>query len=195
MRIKNAELLKICTDPKDYPPAGPPEIAFCGRSNVGKSSLLNFLTNRKALARTSSSPGKTRTINFYSVNGDKWRIVDLPGYGYAKVSKTESGKWGKMIEDYLTGRDTLAGSVLLADIRHKPSAQDVQMYEWLMHYGLAGLVVATKADKISKSRRAAQVSQIKKTLAGGGADMTIIPVSALEKTGADELLSAIETLL
>jgi GTP-binding protein len=188
MKITQAELLAVTAGADGYPPEGPPEIAFAGRSNVGKSSLLNLLTGRKALARVSGNPGKTRTINFYSINGDSFRIVDLPGYGYAKTSKSESRKWGPMVDSYLTGRGTLKKVVLLCDIRHAPSAQDVQMYEWLTHYGLDGLIAATKADKVPRSRLARHIGDIRKTL-GAGESAVIVPVSALARTGTKELLS------
>lgn len=149
IEIKKAELVAVTADPKQYPPDELYEIAFAGRSNVGKSSLLNLLTNRKKLARVSQSPGKTRTINFYEIN-DSFRIVDLPGYGYAKVSKSVSESWGKMMERYFETRQGLLKVIQLVDIRHEPSKQDVQMYDYLKHYGLDGIVVATKADKISR---------------------------------------------
>ena len=126
----------MCIRDRQYPKSGPMEIAFAGRSNVGKSSLLNLITGRRKLARISGSPGKTRTINFYSINDDCFRIVDLPGYGYAKVSKAETQKWGQMIEEYLIERPNLIKVVQLVDIRHKPTKQDVQMYDFLKYYGL-----------------------------------------------------------
>ena len=152
MKINKSELEAIAVNSKQYPEGDLKEIAFAGRSNVGKSSLLNLLTGRKALARVSGNPGKTRTINFYRVN-DSFRIVDLPGYGYAKVSKSVSADWGKMIESYLENRENLVKVVQLVDIRHEPSKQDVQMYEYLKYYGLDGIVAATKADKISRNQR------------------------------------------
>lgn len=193
MKIKTSELEAVAVKPAQYPPAGVPEIAFAGRSNVGKSSLLNLLTGRKSLARVSGSPGKTRTINFYLCNGS-FRIVDLPGYGYARVSKAESEKWGRMMEGYLEHRDDLIKVVQLVDIRHKPSAQDVQMYEYLKYYGLAGIVVATKADKVGANEKAKNLREIRKTLGMEKGDI-IIPVSALKKTGEEELLEVIGSLL
>ena len=193
MKINKSELEAVAVKPAQYPPEDIPEIAFAGRSNVGKSSLLNLITGRKSLARVSGSPGKTRTINFYRCN-DEFRIVDLPGYGFAKVSRAESEKWGAMIEGYLENRSTLRKVVQLVDIRHKPSAQDVQMYEYLKYYGLDGIVVATKADKVSSNQRAACVKLIRQTL-GMGRDDLVIPVSALKKSGDEELLDAIESLL
>ena len=175
------------------PESGVPEIAFAGRSNVGKSSLLNLLTRRKNLARVSGSPGKTRTINFYRIN-DEFRIVDLPGYGYARVSKSESEKWGAMMESYLENREGLLKVIQLVDIRHKPSAQDVQMYDYLKYFNLDGIVVATKADKVSSNQRSKNILEIRKTLGMSNADK-IIPVSALKKSGHEVLLDEIEKLL
>jgi GTP-binding protein len=194
MKITSAELLAVAVKEQQYPPEGPPEIAFLGRSNVGKSSLLNLLTGRKSLARVSGSPGKTRTINFYEINGGAFRIVDLPGYGYAKVAKSESAGWGAMIERYLTKRKTLKKAVILCDIRHEPSALDLQMYEWLKHFGMDGLIAATKADKVSRTALARRAVAIKTAL-GAGADTVVIPVSALKKTGAGELLAEVEKVL
>ncbi|MBR6014911.1 MAG: YihA family ribosome biogenesis GTP-binding protein [Firmicutes bacterium] len=193
MIIKKAELEAVAAQPKQYPPTDLKEVAFAGRSNVGKSSLLNLLTNRRSLARVSGNPGKTRTINFYRIN-DAFRIVDLPGYGYAKVSKTESESWGKMMETYLEGRENLVKVVQLVDIRHEPSAQDKQMYEYLRYYGLDGIVVATKADKISRNELQKCVSVIRKSLQMNPEDV-IIPVSALKKTGNDKVLEVIAELL
>ena len=193
MKINTSDLEAVAVRAAQYPPEDLPEIAFAGRSNVGKSSLLNLITGRKALARVSGSPGKTRTINFYRCN-DRFRIVDLPGYGFAKVSKKESEKWGAMIEGYLENRSTLLKVVQLVDIRHKPSAQDVQMYEYLKYYGLDGIVVATKADKVGSNQKAKCIKEIRQTL-GMGKDDIVIPVSALKKTGDDELLGVIEALL
>ncbi|MDR2162754.1 MAG: ribosome biogenesis GTP-binding protein YihA/YsxC [Clostridiales Family XIII bacterium] len=190
MKIVSAELLAVAAKEQQYPPEGPPEIAFVGRSNVGKSSLLNLLAGRKALAKVSGSPGKTRTINFYEVNGGKFRIVDLPGYGYAKVAKSESAGWGTMIERYMLGRKTLKKAVMLCDIRHEPSAQDVQMYGWLAHYGMDGLIAATKADKVPRSALVRHAQAIRKALVAGQ-DAVIVPVSALKKTGVGELLAEI----
>lgn len=179
--------------PEQYPPDNMKEIAFAGRSNVGKSSLLNLLTGRKKLARISSSPGKTRTINFYEIDGS-FRIVDLPGYGYAKVSRSVSEKWGQMMEAYLENRQGLVKVVQLVDIRHEPTKQDIQMYDYLKYYGLDGIVVATKADKVSRSQRQKNLSAIRKSL-GMQQDDLLIPVSALKKTGQDDLLEAIGSLL
>ncbi|MHC1724027.1 MAG: ribosome biogenesis GTP-binding protein YihA/YsxC [Aminipila sp.] len=193
MIIKKADIETVAVKPSQYPEANVPEIAFAGRSNVGKSSLLNLLTNRRNLARTSGSPGKTRTINFYRIN-DEFRIVDLPGYGYAKISRSQSEGWGEMIEMYLEGRPTLLKVIQLVDIRHAPSAQDVQMYEYLRHFGLDGIVVATKADKVSANEKQKCISVIRKTL-GLSAEDKVIPVSALKKTGYDLLLDELEQLI
>jgi GTP-binding protein len=193
MIIKKAELVAVAVKRDQYPPDGIPEIAFAGRSNVGKSSLFNLLVNRQNLARVSGSPGKTRTINFYEVN-ERFRIVDLPGYGYAKVSKSVSETWGDMIESYLRNRAGLIKVIQLVDIRHAPSAQDVQMYEYLKHYNLSGIVIATKADKVSRNELAKCVSTIRKTLNMSSEDK-IIPISALKRTGYEDLLAEIEVLL
>ena len=193
MRIIKSELDTVAVKPSQYPPDTMPEVAFAGRSNVGKSSLLNLLTNRKKLARVSGSPGKTRTINFYLVN-DAFRIVDLPGYGYAKLSKSATENWGAMMETYFQNRTGLKKVIQLVDIRHKPSAQDVQMYEYLRHYGLDGIVVCTKADKVSRNEAAKNIALIRKTL-DLSKDDKVIPVSALKKTGYEALLDEIEALL
>ncbi|MBQ0005240.1 MAG: YihA family ribosome biogenesis GTP-binding protein [Clostridiales bacterium] len=193
MKINKSDIETVAVKPAQYPEPDRFEIAFAGRSNVGKSSLLNLLTGRKSLARVSGSPGKTRTINFYLINDD-FRIVDLPGYGYAKVSRSESEKWGQMMESYLENRENLLKVVQLVDIRHKPSAQDVQMYEYLKYYGLSGIVVATKADKVSRNEIQKSMKLIRTTLDMDKSDI-IIPVSALKRTGHDILLDEIEKLL
>jgi len=193
MQVKKAELEAVCAKPSQYPAPDKMEFAFAGRSNVGKSSLLNLLTNRKSLARVSGNPGKTRTINFYLIN-DEFRIVDLPGYGYAKVSKSESETWGQMMESYLEGRQNLKKVFQLVDVRHEPSKQDVQMYEYLRYYGLDGIVIATKADKVSKNELQKCLKVIKQTLKLGPEDK-IIPVSSLKKEGNDKVLLEIEELL
>lgn len=193
MKIKKAELKAVAVKPNQYPEDTMAEVAFAGRSNVGKSSLINLLLNRKKLARVSGNPGKTRTINFYEIN-DSFRIVDLPGYGYAKVSKSITENWGQMIETYLAGRTSLRKVIQLVDIRHAPTAQDIQMYEWLRYYGLDGVVVATKADKISRNEMQKNQAVIRKTL-GLSPDDLIIPVSALKRTGTDQLLEIMEALV
>ena len=193
MQINKSELEAVAVKSVQYPEPGVPEIAFAGRSNVGKSSLLNLLTRRKNLARVSGSPGKTRTINFYRIN-DEFRIVDLPGYGYARVSKSESEKWGAMMEGYLENREGLLNVIQLVDIRHKPSAQDVQMYDYLRYFNLDGIVVATKSDKVSSNQRSKNISEIRKTLGMSKSDK-IIAVSALKKSGHEALLDEINKLL
>lgn len=193
LKITKAELEAVAVKKAQYPSPDLKEIAFAGRSNVGKSSLLNLLVNRKNLARVSGSPGKTRTINFYRIN-DAFRIVDLPGYGYAKLSKSVAETWGSMIESYLAGRENLIKVVQLVDIRHAPSAQDVQMYTWLRHYGLDGILVATKADKVSRNEMNKNLSVIQKTLKLTENDV-IYPVSSLKRTGYDALIDELERLL
>ncbi len=193
MKIKKSDIEAVAVKPSQYPPDNLKEIAFAGRSNVGKSSLLNLITGRKKLAKVSGSPGKTRTINFYLIN-DAFRIVDLPGYGYAKVSKSVSQDWGGMMEKYLQGRENLIKVIQLVDIRHQPSKQDVEMYEYLRYYGLDGIVVATKADKVSRNQIPKQIKQIRQTLGLEKEDI-VIPVSALKRTGYEELLDVIEELL
>lgn len=192
MIIKESELIAVAVNIDQYPPDTMKEIAFAGRSNVGKSSLLNMMIKRKSLARVSGSPGKTRTINFYEINGD-FRIVDLPGYGYAKVSRFISDDWGEMVERYLENRENLLKVVQLVDIRHAPSAQDIQMNEYLRHFNLDGFVVATKADKVSRNELNKNINLIRKTLNLSKEDR-VIPVSALKKTGYDELMEAIDAI-
>jgi GTP-binding protein len=193
MIIKDAQLEAVAVKAAQYPEDNVAEIAFAGRSNVGKSSLLNLLTNRKSLARVSGNPGKTRTINFYRVN-DGFRIVDLPGYGYAKVSKEMSKEWGPMMEEYFQNRQGLKKVIQLVDIRHAPSAQDIQMYDYLRHYGLDGIVVATKADKVSRNELQKCIAVIRRTLKLGEDDL-VIPVSALKRTGQDKLLEEMAKLV
>lgn len=193
MKITKAEIVAVAVKKEQYPTEPMKEIAFVGRSNVGKSSLLNLLTNRRGLARVSGSPGKTRTINFYLIN-DSFRIVDLPGYGYAKVSKSVTEGWGPMIEAYLKNREGLLKVVQLVDIRHDPTAQDIQMYEYLKFYGLDGVVVATKADKVSSNERKKNLDNISKKLGLGPEDI-LIPVSTLKRTGWDTLLLVMDDIL
>ena len=202
MIIKKADIKALAVKPSQYPEDNKAEIAFAGRSNVGKSSLLNLITGRKNLARVSGSPGKTRTINFFDVtakcSGDAgdvdFRIVDLPGYGYAKVSKKMTDDWGPMMEKFLTSRKGLRIVVQLVDSRIEPTAQDVQMYEYLRHYGLSGIVVATKSDKLKRSQLAKSLSVIRKALDLTDEDI-IIPVSALKREGADRLLDVMEKIV
>lgn len=163
MKIKNIELEQVAGFKAQWPKDALPEIAFVGRSNVGKSSFINSFSNRKAIAKISSKPGKTRTINFYRAN-DTFRLVDLPGYGFAKVSKAEKAKWDKLINEYLHDRENLKEVFLIVDIRHEPTALDKQMYEWIIDSGYMGFVIATKFDKISKGQIQKHINQIKKKL-------------------------------
>lgn len=163
MKIKKIELEQVAGFKAQWPNDSLDEIAFVGRSNVGKSSFINSFSNRKALAKTSSKPGKTRTINFYRVN-DSFRLVDLPGYGFAKVSKAEKAKWDKLINEYLHDRENLKEVFLIVDIRHEPTALDKQMYEWIIDSGFMGFVIATKYDKIKKGQIQKHINQIKKKL-------------------------------
>ena len=193
MIIRSAEFICAAVKPSQYPAEGMAEIAFTGRSNVGKSSLINLLLNRRKLAKVSGTPGKTRTINFYNINNE-FRLVDLPGYGYARVSRSESEEWGKMMESYLSKREGLLKVVQLVDSRHEPTAQDLQMYDYLRYYGLDGIVVATKSDKLSSNELSRSLSVIRKKLDLSAADV-LIPVSALKRTGHDRLLSVMEDIL
>ena len=190
MVIKNAELETVCGVTSKLPHNEGVEIAFAGKSNVGKSSLINGLLNRKALARTSSQPGKTQTINFYKIN-DTFYFVDLPGYGYAKVSATEREKWGKMIERYLNTSEKLMLVFLLIDIRHEPSANDKMMYDWIVESGFTPVIIATKADKIKRSQLQKNLKIIRTKLEMGKEDI-IFPFSAPSKQGRDEIWNYIE---
>ena len=185
----NAEILLSAANKSHYPQDEIPEIALAGRSNVGKSSFINTLLNRKNLARTSGKPGKTQLLNFFNID-DKLRFVDVPGYGYAKVSKTERAKWGKMIEEYLTSRENLRAVVSLVDVRHEPSTDDVQMYEFLKYYEIPVIVVATKADKIPRGKWNKHESVIKKKLDFDKNDDFII-FSSVNKDGLDAAWDAI----
>lgn len=193
MIIKSAELETVCGVTSKLPKHEEMEIAFAGKSNVGKSSLINGLLNRKALARTSSQPGKTQTINFYKIN-DVFYFVDLPGYGYAKVSATEREKWGKMIEKYLHTSPTLVLVFLLIDIRHEPSANDKMMYDWILHNGFTPVIIATKLDKIKRSQLQKNLKVIRTKLEMSKEDR-IFPYSALSKQGRDEILDYIEGIM
>ena len=191
--IKKAEFLGVFVDIKLLPDEGLPEIAIVGRSNVGKSSLINKLANRRNLAKSSSTPGKTRTINYYLIN-EQFYLVDLPGYGYAKVSKTEKLKWNQMMENYLAKREQLRGVIQLVDIRHAPSENDILMKEWLGHHNIPILIVANKMDKISRGARQQHNSVIQKSL-GMQADEHPLGFSAQNGEGVDELLAALEEIL
>ena len=193
MKIKNVELQIVCGITSKLPETDKVEIAFAGKSNVGKSSLINALMNRKALARTSATPGKTQTINFYNVN-DVMYLVDLPGYGYAKVSEKEKIQWGKLIERYLNTSKQLKAVFLLIDIRHEPSANDKMMYEWIVSQGYHPIIIATKLDKLKRSQIQKHVKMIKeglKLLPG----TVVIPFSAGTKQGRDEIWELIDTYL
>lgn len=193
MKIISSDLHAIAVGPKQYPMDNLPEIAFAGRSNVGKSSFINTMINRTNLARTSGKPGKTRTINFYIIN-ENFRLVDLPGYGYAQVSKTEKEKWGHIIEEYLTNRENLKEIFLIVDMRHEPTAQDLMMYDWIKSFGFSGIVIATKADKISKANWQKNVSIIKKKLGVVHSNL-IIPFSASKKINIDKSWNTIKDIL
>jgi len=191
LHIKRAEYSGTFVNLAQLPEGEFPEIALVGRSNVGKSSLINKLVNRKHLAKSSSTPGKTRTINYYLIN-EQWYIVDLPGYGFARVSKAEREKWGKMIENYLQNRLQVQGVIQLLDIRHAPNENDILMKSWLQHCGIPVLFVATKADKVSRGGRQKQLTLIKKTLG-----LLEVPLyfSAETGEGIDELAAAIAEII
>ena len=193
MIIKQVSLETVCGITSKLPANTRPEVAFAGKSNVGKSSLINALMNRKSLARTSAQPGKTQTINFYNVN-DALYYVDLPGYGYARASEEIKAKWGKMIEDYLHRSKQLKMVFLLIDIRHAPSENDRIMYEWIGKMGYQPIIIATKLDKINRSQIQKQVKLIRTTL-GAGADTMIIPFSAESKQGREEIYDLLDGLL
>ena len=193
MVIKNVSLETVIGVTSPIPKNQLIEIAFAGKSNVGKSSLINALMNRKSLARISAQPGKTQTINFYNVNHQLY-FVDLPGYGYAKVSLEEKEKWGKMVEKYLHQSKMLRAVFLLVDIRHEPSANDKQMYEWIRANGFQPIIIATKADKIKRSQLQKQVKIVKTGLGIKGNDV-IIPFSALSKQGKEEIYARIDQIL
>ena len=191
MKIKNVELSIVCGITSKLPETERVEIAFAGKSNVGKSSLINALMNRKALARTSATPGKTQTINFYNIN-DIMYLVDLPGYGYAKVSEREKEQWGKLIERYLNTSKQLKAVFLLIDIRHEPSANDRMMYEWILAQGYEPIIIATKLDKLKRSQVQKHVKMVKEGL-GVLPGTIIIPFSAETKQGREEIWELIET--
>ena len=186
--INKAEYATTAVKPDQFPSTGRPEVAFVGRSNVGKSSLINALLNRKKLARTSQHPGKTRTINFFNVE-DRLYFVDLPGYGYAKVSKSESEKWGQMVDGYLKDRPQLKHIFLLMDIRHEPSAGDRQIYEWCMYYQLPFTIIATKSDKIKRSQMQKHLAIIRKALE---VEKPPMPFSSESWEGREALWQVIE---
>lgn len=193
MIIKNVNLETVCGVTSKLPENTLPEIAFAGKSNVGKSSLINAIMNRKSLARTSSQPGKTQTINFYNVN-NAFYLVDLPGYGYARANEQVKAQWGKMIERYLHNSQRLKAVFLLIDIRHDPSANDREMYQWMLHYGYHPIIIATKLDKINRSQIQKQIKAVKVGLQAEK-DTIVIPFSAQTKQGREEIYDLLDRLL
>lgn len=193
MVIKNVELEIVCGITSKIPETSLPQMAFAGRSNVGKSSLINALMNRKSLARISSQPGKTQTINFYNINKEMY-LVDLPGYGYAKVAESEKRKWGVMIENYLHRSKQLQTVFLLIDIRHNPSANDKMMYDWIVYQGYEPVIIATKLDKIKRSQLTKNIGAIRMGL-NLKQDALIFPFSAQTKQGREEIWAYMESLL
>ncbi len=191
MKILSAEFVTSATNPAQYPPVKFPEMAFAGRSNVGKSSLINTLVNRKRLVKTSSTPGRTQLINFFDIN-NLITFVDLPGYGYAKVPTAVRKKWGPMIETYLTGRDTLLGVVVILDIRRTPREEEQNLIAWLEHYSIARIMVLTKADKISKTKREKQRAAVANALEVDSSDLILF--SAKSRKGRDAVWDAIISL-
>ena len=192
MIIKSVNLECVVGPTSKLPVNSLPEVAFSGKSNVGKSSLINAIMNRKSYARTSQSPGKTQTINYYNIN-DQLYLVDLPGYGYAKTSKESQAKWGKLIDDYLYTSKVLKQVFLLVDIRHEPSANDIQMYEWVKSRGFDPVIIATKSDKLSKNQINKSIGIIRKTLELPE-ETKLFPFSALNKSGRDEIVEYIEEI-
>lgn len=186
-KIKNSEFITSAVKREQYPETGLPEIAFVGRSNVGKSSIINALTNRRKLAKVSQTPGKTRLINFFLINNNEAYLVDLPGYGYAKVSKTEKSSWGNTIETYLNDRNELKRVVLLVDSRHKPTADDIQMHEWIKFYGYDEVIIATKSDKLSNNELRKSEKVIREALKLNKEDALYF-FSSVNKKGKDELI-------
>lgn len=193
MVIKSVNLETVCGITSTIPQNTKPEIAFAGKSNVGKSSLINALMNRKSYARTSAQPGKTQTINYYNINEELY-FVDLPGYGYAKVSQEVKAKWGKMVENYLKRSKTLQAVFLLIDIRHEPSANDKQMYEWILSNGYHPIIIATKSDKINRSQLQKHIKMIRTGLEVEK-DTILIPFSAQSKQGREDIYRLIEELI
>lgn len=193
MVIKKVSLETVCGITSRLPDNPYPEVAFAGKSNVGKSSLINALMNRKSLARTSAQPGKTQTINFYNVN-DEIYFVDLPGYGYARANEEIKAKWGKMIEDYLHKSRQLKTVFLLIDIRHAPGKNDCIMYDWILRQGYHPVIIATKADKLKRSQLPGQLKLIRQTLSTEE-DAVVIPFSAQSKQGREEIYQVIEQFL
>lgn len=190
MVIKHVNLETVCGITSKIPDTRLPEIAFAGKSNVGKSSLINSLMNRKSLARTSEKPGKTQTINFYNIN-DALYLVDLPGYGYAKVPESERVKWGKMIEHYLHTSRQLKAVFLLVDIRHRPSGNDKMMYDWMVHQGFHPIIIATKLDKLKRSQISKCIKEVKEGLGTAPEDL-VIPFSSVTRQGREEVWQLME---
>ena len=193
MIIKNVNLETVCGITSTLPDNTLPEIAFAGKSNVGKSSLINAVMNRKSLARTSAQPGKTQTINFYNIN-DAFYLVDLPGYGYAKANEAVKAQWGKMIERYLRSSKKLRAVFLLIDIRHEPSANDKQMYQWILYQGYHPIIIATKMDKLNRSQIPKAVKTVKQGLEAEK-DAVVIPFSAQTKQGREEIYDLLDSIL
>jgi len=193
MFVKNPRIYITAVKQEQFPKTNVPEVVFTGKSNVGKSSIINMLVGRKALARVGSAPGKTRQINFYDLD-EKLFFVDLPGYGYAKVSQSESQKWGKMVESYISGRQQIVLMVFIIDIRHKPGKNDITMHDWLIYNKLPYIIAASKMDKIKNSELENRIKDIRETL-DVNEDIKIIPYSASKKIGKEELWEAIEMLL
>jgi GTP-binding protein len=184
-RYKTSEFIITAVKASGYPPPGPPEVAFAGRSNVGKSSLINCLTRRRKLVRVSSTPGRTQQINFFAVNNDELRLVDLPGYGYAKVPKAVRAAWRPMVEAYLASRETLKAVVVILDIRREPSGEDLMLLDWLDSLGVPALIAVTKADKLSKNKQNVRMAKLKPLLAPF--DKTPTLFSASKSQGRDAL--------
>lgn len=195
MHIQKTTFIKSAVKPADYPPVDLPEIAFAGRSNVGKSSLINVLVERKGLVRTSSTPGRTQLINFFQMIATPYslNLVDLPGYGYARVPLDVKKQWGPMMERYLSGRESLRGVVLILDIRRIPSDEDLQMLEWLRSYRRRPIVVLTKCDKLTKNQRARQIALISQRTGIGQEGLTLF--SALSKEGREDVWQAIQAVM
>lgn len=193
MKIQSADIVISAVKPEQYPEGNLPEFALAGRSNVGKSSFINKMLNRRSLARTSSKPGKTQTLNFFIINED-FHFVDVPGYGYAKVSKSERQAWGKMIETYLTKREQLKAVLLIIDLRHPPTKDDCMMYDFLKHYEIPCIVIATKCDKISKSKWQAHLKVVRQTLDFDKND-TIVMFSSETGYGQEAAWDAIKSFM
>ncbi|MEA4852824.1 MAG: ribosome biogenesis GTP-binding protein YihA/YsxC [Christensenella sp.] len=197
MEVKKVAFAKSMKQPQDYPDSGLPEIAFAGKSNVGKSSLINYIANHSKLAYVSKQPGKTRLINYYLVN-DCFYLVDLPGYGFARVSKTEKDSWDEMMRLYFEVAKNLKALIILVDIRHKPTQDDLQMIQWALYYGVPFCIAATKADKIAKSKRYHYAVQMAKNISAAleeDLDLSIIPISSTGKYGKDTLLRYVKKMI